>query len=300
MERKSCILVIGATGAQGGSVAKHLLKSQMFEVRCLTRNPESENANKLKEAGAEIKEGNLNDKDSIVEALDGCETVFGVTNFWEHTRDEYKQGINLIDAVVEANTKNFILSTQPYSYEISGGMLSVPQCDIKGRLEAYAKSKKPETIFLHMSFYYDNFIKLFPPQKGADGSYFISFPQGDAPLASVSPDDLGGILLPVFQNPKDYYGSTIPAVGEFMTGEEYAFVLSKLTEKKFRYLHIPRKHFANAPTPFAEEMANMFEFYRTYQPYRKAEMEQCRKLYPSLKSFEEHMTEKKEALEAIL
>jgi nucleoside-diphosphate-sugar epimerase len=40
MEAKKIILVVGATGAQGGSVARHLLARGHFRIRCLTRHPD--------------------------------------------------------------------------------------------------------------------------------------------------------------------------------------------------------------------------------------------------------------------
>ncbi|MFN5304822.1 MAG: NmrA family NAD(P)-binding protein, partial [Pseudanabaena sp.] len=47
------ILVVGATGKQGGAVARHLLKNG-FKVRALTRNAESPAAKRLTEQGAEV------------------------------------------------------------------------------------------------------------------------------------------------------------------------------------------------------------------------------------------------------
>ncbi|NLZ04398.1 MAG: NmrA family NAD(P)-binding protein [Phycisphaerae bacterium] len=61
MEAKKTILVVGATGAQGGSVARHLLAGNTFQVRCLTRHPDSEKARALRQADAEIVQGDLED-----------------------------------------------------------------------------------------------------------------------------------------------------------------------------------------------------------------------------------------------
>ena len=71
------ILVIGATGAQGGSVAKHLLSTGKFRVKALTRNPNSNKATWLKEAGAEVVQGNLNDLKSLETVMQGCDGVLG-------------------------------------------------------------------------------------------------------------------------------------------------------------------------------------------------------------------------------
>ena len=46
MTNKKIILVTGATGAQGGSVAKSLLQKGDFAVRIFTRHPESAKASR--------------------------------------------------------------------------------------------------------------------------------------------------------------------------------------------------------------------------------------------------------------
>lgn len=300
MKLQPFILVIGATGAQGGSVARHLLASGRFAVRAFTRQPHSENAKALQAAGAEVVAGDLNNKESLVNALQGCAGVYGVTSFWEHFEAEWQQGVNLVDAVVESKVQQFVFSTLPHVYGVSNGTLSVPHFDIKARLEAYARSKKWDTTFVHLAFYYQNFLSFFPPRKGADGSYFISFPQGDAPLAAISVSDIGGIVLPIFENPNAYAGETIAAAGDVHTAAGYAQVLSKITGKKIVYQYMPRKTFAAQDTPGAEELADMFEYYRVYKPYGREAVVESRRLYPALKTFEEKAMEEKDALLALL
>ena len=300
MTPKPLILVTGATGAQGGSVAHHLLQSKQFRVRALTRHPESAKAKALQTAGAEVVSGDLGDKASLLRALEGVDSVYGVTNFWEHFNGEYEQGLQLIDAVVETGVKQLVLSTLPSVKEVSGGALPVPHFDIKAELEAYARSKKPDTTFVHLAFYYQNFFGFIPIQKDAEGNYSFGFPLGDAPMAAVSVKDLGGILLPVFQHPDQYAGRTLVAAGEFITADAYAATLSKVSGKKVSYHYIPREQYAALGFPGAEEVANMFEYYRLYKPYGEEGVRQSRELYPALKTFEQQLSEDKEALAAVL
>ncbi len=98
MSSKKIILVTGATGGQGGSVARHLLEEGRFAVRAFTRNVGSPQALALEAAGAEIVQGDLADKESLVAAMQGCYGVFGVTNFWEHYDKELDHGKNLVMA----------------------------------------------------------------------------------------------------------------------------------------------------------------------------------------------------------
>jgi len=78
------IAVTGATGNQGGSVAKLLLKyPSEYKVRAVTRNASSSSARELRELGAEVIEADLTKPESLPAAVDGCWGVFGVTNFYD-------------------------------------------------------------------------------------------------------------------------------------------------------------------------------------------------------------------------
>jgi uncharacterized protein YbjT (DUF2867 family) len=68
------ILVTGATGLQGGAVARHLLRLGKPEVRCLTRRPDSEAAKTFKQLGAEVVKADL---DESCQPQVGTETLHG-------------------------------------------------------------------------------------------------------------------------------------------------------------------------------------------------------------------------------
>jgi uncharacterized protein YbjT (DUF2867 family) len=65
------IAVIGATGQQGGSVARACLKAG-WKVRGVTRKVDSEAAKALIAKGAEVVSANLDDEDSLVKAFEVC------------------------------------------------------------------------------------------------------------------------------------------------------------------------------------------------------------------------------------
>lgn len=76
---KKIIVVVGSTGAQGGSVAKALLRDGSFAVRAITRNPSSLPAQQLKAAGAEVVKADADDIESLREAFRGAYGVFSIT-----------------------------------------------------------------------------------------------------------------------------------------------------------------------------------------------------------------------------
>jgi len=286
MTNQKTILVTGATGAQGGSVARHLLRRGHFAVRCLTRKPDSDAAQALREAGAEVVGGDLNDIESLRSALRGCHGVFGVTNFWEHFEQEYSQGKNLIDAVAEVGVQHFVFSSLP-SVKRHDPNLEVPHFEMKAQLEEYAREKGIPSTFVHVAFYFDNFLNFFPPQKQSDGGFAFGFPQGDTSLAGVAAEDIGGPVARIFEQPAEYMGRTVGIVGDDLPPADYAQAMTRALETPVAYNHINRETFAGFGFPGAEDLANMFDYYRRFIPNRREDLEQSRSLYPSMQSFDE-------------
>ena len=84
------IAVTGATGAQGGAVARVLLEAG-WNVRAITRNTESDAAKALKSQGAEVVQASFDDESALTKAFEVCtyaEADFEIT----YTPDrEHKQ-----------------------------------------------------------------------------------------------------------------------------------------------------------------------------------------------------------------
>ncbi|HEX7879176.1 MAG TPA: NmrA/HSCARG family protein, partial [Candidatus Eisenbacteria bacterium] len=264
------ILVTGATGAQGGSVAHALLTHGGFNVRALTRHPDSDKARALKAAGAVPVAGDLADRASLEAALAGCSACFGVTNFWEHFEAEFDHGKNLIEAVAAAGIRDFLYSSLPPIEKSTDGKLKAPHFDLKAELETLARRLVPGSAFVHLMFYYENFLAGSAPQRTPDGSYAFGFPQGDVPLAGVSAEDVGGAIAPIFADFDAWRGKAIPIVGDILPPAEYAAILSRVTGARVLYSHIPLEVFSKFPFPGADDLANMFEWYRLYMPDRHA------------------------------
>ncbi|HET6762938.1 MAG TPA: NmrA/HSCARG family protein [Longimicrobiaceae bacterium] len=290
------ILVTGATGAQGGSVARFLLQRGHFAVRALTRNPGSPAAQALAAAGAEVVQGDLGDPASLKAAVAGCYGVFGLTNFWEHFGGELEHGNNLIDAVAAAGVQHFVLSTLPSYHGLSGGELSVPHCDMKAVLESRTRELGLPATFVHVAFYYENFATYFPPQRQEDGSYAFGFPQGDTPLAAVSVEDVGGVVARIFEQRDRFLGQKVGVVGDDLPVAAYAESMSRGTGRRTVYSHVPREVFASYGFPGAEELANMFETQRRFIPQRTADVAISRELHPGVRTFDAWMSAEGAAL----
>jgi uncharacterized protein YbjT (DUF2867 family) len=296
MATKKTILVTGATGAQGGSVAQALLQNGQYDVRILTRRPDSEKAVALHEMGATVYAGDFSDKDSLKAAVDGCYGVFGLTNFWEHYEKEYDLGVNLIDAVAAAGVQHFVLHTLADYNALSGGQFPVPHCDMKAALKRYTKQRGVPATFLEVAFYYENFFTFFPPLPDQFGTYQFGFPQGHTKLAMVSVADVGGIAARIFAEPEAFVGRTIGAVAADATCDDYAATMTRVLGMPVHYNYIPRDLYASFGFPGAVELANRFEVQRLYIPSRQRDLEESYRLNPGMQTFESWLLKNKEAL----
>ena len=86
MAEKRIIAIMGATGAQGGGLARAILndKNSSFKVRAIIRDVNSEKANELKRLGAEVVAANLDEEESINKAFEGAYAAYCITFYWEH------------------------------------------------------------------------------------------------------------------------------------------------------------------------------------------------------------------------
>src|ERR1700716_4393008 len=211
---KKVIAVVGATGAQGGGLARAILndKNGAFTVRAITRNCSSDKAKALADAGAEVVAADLDDVKSLRKACEGAHGAFCVTNFWEHFKPEKEisQARNMAQAAKDAGVKHVIWSTLEDTREsipLSDdrmptlmGKYKVPHFDGKGEANAIFKELGVPTTFLVTSFYWENFIHFgMGPKKGADGTLAIPLPMGSKKLASMASEDIGKTADAIFE-----------------------------------------------------------------------------------------------------
>jgi Predicted nucleoside-diphosphate-sugar epimerases len=280
------ILVVGATGAQGGSVARHLLRAGSVSVRCLTRRPHSTAATELASLGGELVEGDLSDPTSLRAALRGCDGAFGVTDYWEHFEREFDHGRNLVEALLACGIQHAVISTLPHARQLTGGRLSVPHLDTKGRIEEYARGAQLPATYVHVAFYYENFLAHFPPRRQLDGTYVFGFPQGSTSLAAVAAEDIGGVVAAIFAESFWYRDKVVGIVGDDMRCDSYAEVMHRVLHRPFAYRYVAHDAFAALGFPGARDLADEFEFNRQYVPNRRVDLAKSRELYPEIRTFE--------------
>jgi len=271
------ISVVGATGVQGGAVARALLDSGEFKVRAITRNASSDRARALAAAGAEVVEAGLYDEDSLRKAFAGAHGAYLVTPFWEHmsAAKELIEVENLISAAKATGLKHVVWSTLEDTREaipLSDDRMptldeiyKVPHFDVKGGVadRLFAESGLP-TTYLQLTFYWDNLLTDLQPRRDPDGVVALHLPMSTSRIAGIASEDIGAVVLSAFRRPSETIGATITPAGEHLTGEEVADAFTKVTGEQVVYRPLTFDQFRGLGFPGAEELGNMFQYYAEF------------------------------------
>lgn len=235
MDKKNkIILVTGATGKQGGAVARHLL-GDGWSVRVLTRSPDKREAENLRNLGAEIVQGDLDDPASIVPAIAGVYGVFSVQQFWDKGVDvEVAEGMALADAAKKAGVSHFIYSSIGGAERKTG----IPFFESKFKIETYVKKLNLKWSFVRPAYFMENFLSPDMIDHIYNGD--LPFPlETEMSMQFVAVDDIGEMVKLMFNNPETYLGKAIEIAGDELTGSQIAETLSKAIGKTVTYREIP-------------------------------------------------------------
>src|SRR5215831_17308896 len=312
MADKKIIAVVGATGSQGGGLARAILSDPNggFAVRAITRDPNKDKAKALTSQGAEVVQADIDDVESLKKAFAGAYGVFAVTNFWEHFsgEKEKQQAKNIADAAKAAGVKHVVWSTLEDTRKLMKAddkrmpmlqnVYRVPHFDAKAEANAYFAGL-PVT-YLVTSFYWDNFYMFgLAPKKGADGKYAWAYPMANAKLAGIAAEDIGKVAYGIFKAGNEYIGKTVGITGENLTVAEMGEKLNKgLGLGPVTYNAVDADAYRGFGFPGADEMGNMFQVYRDFEKEVLAARSQdvAKKLAPSLLSFDQWLAKNKAAV----
>lgn len=280
MSSKKIITVFGATGAQGGGLARAILsdKNSPFAVRAVTRDINSDKAKELSQLGAEVVAADIDDKQSVENALKDAYGAFFVTFFWAHFSAEKEKAEVAIftEAAKQADLKHVIWSTLEDTREYVPlsdnrmptlhGQYKVPHFDGKGESDKLFTAAGIPTTFLLASFYWDNFIYFGAgPKRGEDGVLALTLPIGDAKMAGIASEDIGKCAYGIFKKGTEMVGKRIGIAGEQLTGNEMADGLSKALGEKVVYNKVPAEVYRGFGFPGADDLGNMFQFYDEFE-----------------------------------
>ena len=247
------ILVTGATGQQGGAVARHLLKQPGFAVRALTRDSAKPAARILAQAGAELFQGDLDDPASVRRALEGTWGVFSVQNFMETGFEgEIRQGRLVADAAKTAGVQHFVYTSVVSADRKTG----LPHFESKWAIEQHITQSGLSHTILRPAFFMQNWFN-YMRQPILNGTLPLPL-KPQTPLQQVSVEDIGTIAVGVFQAPTKWSGRTIELASEELTMLQVVEHLSRAIGRSLRYVQVPWDQFRQTA---GEEMTKMYRWF---------------------------------------
>lgn len=277
------VLVIGATGRQGGAAARNLL-GRGRTVRALVRDPGTPAAKALRETGAELLAGDLDDPASLRTAMEGARGVFLVLTMMagpkispEGVVAEERRGKLVADLVGEAGIGHLVYSSLNGADARSG----IPYYESKSRIEGRIRALGlPATILRPVSFM-ENFATYNRPVL-EDGELVVDLavrPELAMQLISVS--DIGAFAAIAFERPEEFLGRTVEIAGDVLTPPEIAETFGRVRGLPARFRQTP----IEVVRAFDEQLAQMFTFFNEH-PSEPPDLSALRADHPGLMRLE--------------
>ena len=308
MATKKIIVIFGATGAQGGGLARAILhdSNSEFVVRAITRDPSSDKAKELLRLGAEVVAADIDDAENMKQVLDGAYGAYCVTFYWAHLSPEKElaEAKSMAEATKAAGLKHVIWSTLEDTRKwvplndnrmpTLMGKYKVPHFDAKGEANSFFTEARVPTTFLLPSFYWENLIYFGAgPKRGADGKLAITFPMGDKKLSGIASEDIGKCAYGIFKKGVTMVGKTVGVAGDEPTCQQMAEKLTKALGQEVVYNEVTPEVYRSFGFPGADDLANMFQFYRDFEEVctKTRDIKFSKQLNPSIQSFDQWLAE---------
>jgi uncharacterized protein YbjT (DUF2867 family) len=242
------ILVTGATGQQGGSLARILLQKK-HKVYALTRSTQSPAAQHLKNKGAILVQGNLDDSDFLKRAIKDVDSIFLMgTPFEDGPEAETRRGKRVVDIAHEEKIEHLVYSSVANADKNTG----IPHFESKHKIEQHIKSIKIPYTIIGPTFFMEN---LLGPglQQGQ-----LALPLSSSTILQQSAlENIAEFSALVLERRKPFLGRRIDIASDEITGERAAKILSNELGYTIRYVQIPFETVRESN----EDMARMYEWY---------------------------------------
>ncbi|MGG7579512.1 NmrA/HSCARG family protein [Rhizobium sp. Nf11,1] len=252
MSNGRSVLVAGATGQQGGAVARALM-ARGHRVKAISRRPDSDAANRLAAAGVEIVGGDLDDAASVTKAASGVDTMFLMGNSYEAgTEAETRQGITAANGAKAAGIGHLIYSSVGDADKKTG----IPHFDSKYMVEQHiAGLGIPYTVSAPVAFM-ENTAAPWAIDGLRQGVYAAALPPARV-LQQICLADIGAFVAALAERREKVFSQRFDIAGDELSGEEQVRILSETLGRPIAYQELP----VAAMRQQSEDAALMFEWF---------------------------------------
>lgn len=231
------VLVLGATGQQGGSVAT-ALTNDGWHVRALVRDPDGDRSRALSGAGVETVRGNLADTGSVRAAMVGAYGVFSVqpssgqATSGLSDADEVRFGTAVAGAAQDAGVEHLVYS----SSNAAGPATGVGHFDSKFQVEEYVRGLALDTTIVRPS---TSMELLLLPDFGLPEGRLAFFMRPDQAMQFIAVENIGTVVAAVFDDRDTHRNRTIEIAGDSATGHDLATRIGLAAGRPISYRRFP-------------------------------------------------------------
>lgn len=229
------IVVTGATGLQGGAVARCLLQDG-WHVRGLTRNAASKQARALRALGAEVVQGDMAEAASLRRAFDGAYGVYSVQNpFVGGPKAEVRQGKNVAEVAKDVGVQHLV-----YGSAGTGSRgTSVPSWETKLQIEDHMEALELPLTILRPTAFMELMThkKFFPPVAAWQLMPKLMGPSRRLPWLCT--EDLGVIGARAFADPHSFVGKDLTLASDVRSLDECRSTYREVMGRNPRHLPMP-------------------------------------------------------------
>lgn len=275
------VLVLGATGTQGGAVCRHLSAGGETQILAITRDATSGKAQQTaKLANVELVECDADAPgalDAVVAAHAPLDGIFSVqANDYTSTgvANEIAQGKLVVDLCEKHGVGHLV-----YSSVAELRPVALKDVGTKIQIEDHLRASSIRFSVLRPSFFVENFM---PDGFAATSGKRVGYPGFVANNKHLQQyiyiDDLGMIAAAVFADPDRWAGKTLELAGDSLTPTEIVEVFSKVSGREMTANEMPSD-------AFGKDLEVLFAFMRD-EGWPTIDVDTLRKDFPKLHTLE--------------
>jgi hypothetical protein len=263
------VTVLGATSAAGRGFASALRAdpARRYDVRAVIPSAAAADGAPPIAAGSEVVRAELDDPASLARVLAGSHGVL------TSTEGGVERVANIADAAVAVGAAHVIVEVTHHA----------AHSDAK---KCFVEKGLPVT-FVHAGWSWEHLIDAgMGPQRADDGGLDLVLPVGGLPLPGIAADDIGAVVVALFERRHWVLGRSVGIAGEVLGGAQMAEAIARAIGEPVRHRPLDRATYEALGFAGAADLADEVAWVQGGQADVEFDVDATRMLHPGLLGFE--------------